>query len=335
MALVLADRVKETTSTTGTGTLTLAGAVAGFQSFAAVGNGNTTCYAITSGNDWEVGIGTYTSAGTTLSRDTILSSSAAGAAITVAAGASVFVTNAASKVVYEDASGNVGIGVTPTGLDLLELAAGTTSLAPLGFTAGSLLTTPDVGSVEYDGTGFFVTQQTETGRGIVLAPQTVRLNANRTKATNNTTLQAFFLGGAAILTLSANTLYYFKGVLRITTSATATTATPYMGFLFSSTQQSYVLRYLTHSTSTSQTSGIATSPAATIVGAGATTATAHNVTIEGWFKSNATTGGTLTPAFAQSVAGSTTGPTAVADSWLMVMPMSSNPSATLIAGNWS
>lgn len=99
MALVLADRVQETTNTTGTGTLTLAGASSGFQSFAAIGNGNTTYYAISSGAAWEVGIGTYTSAGTTLSRDTIIASSAAGAAITVAAGATVFCTYPAEKAI--------------------------------------------------------------------------------------------------------------------------------------------------------------------------------------------------------------------------------------------
>jgi len=65
MALVIANRVQETTTTTGTGTVTLAGAVAGFQSFAVVGNTNTTYYTLTSGTDWEVGIGTYsTTAGT-------------------------------------------------------------------------------------------------------------------------------------------------------------------------------------------------------------------------------------------------------------------------------
>ena len=92
MAIVIPDRVKETTNTTGTGTLTLAGAVSGFQSFAAVGDGNEAFYCIVSGSNWEVGQGTYTASGTTLSRDTVFASSASGAKITVAAGAEVFVT---------------------------------------------------------------------------------------------------------------------------------------------------------------------------------------------------------------------------------------------------
>jgi len=78
MALVLANRVKETTTTTGQGTVTLDGASVGYQSFAAIGDGNTTYYTIAGQgtSEWEVGIGTYTSSGTTLSRDTVLASSA-------------------------------------------------------------------------------------------------------------------------------------------------------------------------------------------------------------------------------------------------------------------
>ena len=88
MALVLADRVRETTTTTGTGTVTLGGAVTGFQSFAAVGNANTTYYVIAGQgtSEWEVGVGTYTSSGTTLSRDTVLASSNSGSLVTFSAG---------------------------------------------------------------------------------------------------------------------------------------------------------------------------------------------------------------------------------------------------------
>ena len=75
MALVVADRIKETTNTTGTGTYTLSGATTGFEAFSVIGNGNTTYYCCTDSTDFEVGIGTYTSSGTTLARTTILQSS--------------------------------------------------------------------------------------------------------------------------------------------------------------------------------------------------------------------------------------------------------------------
>lgn len=111
MALVVKDRVKETTATTGQGTLTLAGAVSGFQSFtSALSDGDTTYYAIfeTSTGQWEVGLGTFTATGTTLARTTILESSNSGSAINLTAGAAdVFITQPAEKAVYLDASGNV------------------------------------------------------------------------------------------------------------------------------------------------------------------------------------------------------------------------------------
>ena len=107
MALIVKDRVQETTTTTGTGTVTLAGAVTGFQTFAAIGDGNTCYYAITSGNDWEVGLGTYTASGTTLSRDTILESSNAGSAITLSGTSNVFVTYPAEKSGHKDANNTI------------------------------------------------------------------------------------------------------------------------------------------------------------------------------------------------------------------------------------
>lgn len=110
MALVLKDRVQETTTTTGTGTLTLGGAVTGYQSFSAVGDGNTTYYAIyaTGSPDWEVGIGVYTASGTTLSRDTVLASSNGGALVDFPAGSkNVWCDYPAGKAVYLDTSGSI------------------------------------------------------------------------------------------------------------------------------------------------------------------------------------------------------------------------------------
>ena len=141
MALAVADRVQETTTTTGTGTYTLAGAKTGFQSFAAVGDGNTTYYACTDGTDYEVGIGTYTASGTTLARTTIIESSNSDAAVSWSAGEKdIFVTLPASKAVIEDASNNVAIGnnITVGGtVDGVDIA--TNIPASLG-TAGQVLT---------------------------------------------------------------------------------------------------------------------------------------------------------------------------------------------------
>ena len=116
MALVLRDRVKETTTTTGTGTYTLAGAVAGFEAFSSVGNGNTTYYACSDGTDFEVGIGTYTSSGTTLARTTILQSSNSDNAVNWTAGTrTIFCTLPAEKMIFNDAN-NVIQGFTDNSL---------------------------------------------------------------------------------------------------------------------------------------------------------------------------------------------------------------------------
>ena len=100
MALVVYDRVQETATANTTVSFTLAGAVAGFQSFAVVGNTNTTYYSATdaSGN-WEVGLGTYSTTGPTLTRTTILSSSNSNAAVTFSGTVNVFVTYPASYAI--------------------------------------------------------------------------------------------------------------------------------------------------------------------------------------------------------------------------------------------
>ena len=111
MALVINDRVKETSTTTGTGTFDLAGVATGFEGFVAgIGTGNTTYYTIFNQGttEWEVGLGTVTDAATdTLSRDTIISSSNGDAAVSFTSGTKdVFCTLPASKAVYLNASGD-------------------------------------------------------------------------------------------------------------------------------------------------------------------------------------------------------------------------------------
>jgi hypothetical protein len=135
MALVVKDRVQETSTTTGTGTFTLAGAVSGFQSFSAIGNGNTTYYAIVGGTEWEVGLGTYTSSGTTLSRDTVLASST-GSKVSFSAGTkNVFVTYPAGKSEYQDANGDTYSPqfAASNGLNVNNGTIGTSYTFPTGY----------------------------------------------------------------------------------------------------------------------------------------------------------------------------------------------------------
>src|SRR5574343_22700 len=119
MALVIADRVRETTTSTGTGRIILACPYTGFQAFSVIGNGNTTYYALIDAatGAWEVGIGTYTATGNTLSRDTVLSSSNGGAAVNFSAGTKdVIITQPAARAVYLDTASNVTIpGITLSG----------------------------------------------------------------------------------------------------------------------------------------------------------------------------------------------------------------------------
>ena len=122
MALALKDRVKETTSTTGTDTYTLAGAETGFEAFSSIGDGNTTYYCCTDGTDFEIGIGTYTLSGTTLARTTILQSSNSDSAVSWGTGTrTIFCTQPADKAAFLDASNQLvinGTSVTSTAAEL-------------------------------------------------------------------------------------------------------------------------------------------------------------------------------------------------------------------------
>jgi hypothetical protein len=142
MPLVVKDRVKETTTTTGTGTITLAGASTGYQSFSAIGDGNTTYYTIAgqTSSEWEVGIGTYTSSGTTLSRTTVLSSSNSGSLVNFSAGTKdVFVTYPAGKAVFGDETDTAYEAqyAASNGLLMNNMTIATTFSIPSGYSANS------------------------------------------------------------------------------------------------------------------------------------------------------------------------------------------------------
>jgi hypothetical protein len=188
MALVLKDRVRETTTVTGTSSATLLGAVTGFQSFSVIGDGNTCYYTISdqSGPNFEVGIGTYSSAGPTLARTTILDSSNGGAIVPFPAGIKdVFVTYPAEKSVNLDASDNV----SPLG----TVASATWQATAITTTYGGTgLTSYTAGDLSYYATGTTFTKLAIGTAGQVLT-------------STGTAPQWSTLSGVAVTTFSAGT----------------------------------------------------------------------------------------------------------------------------------
>ena len=189
MALVLADRVKETTTTTGTGTLTLAGAATGFQSFSVIGDANTTYYAISSSgsSEWEVGLGTYTSSGTTLARTTILASSNAGSAVNLSAGTKdVFVIYPANKAVLTDATQTL-TNKTLTSPTLTTPALGTPASGVMTNVTGLPLSTGVTGTLPVANGGTGVTTSTGSGNVVLSTSPTLVTPVLGTPASGNLT----------------------------------------------------------------------------------------------------------------------------------------------------
>ena len=202
MPLVIADRVRETSTTTGTGTLTLDGAVSGFRTFSsAIGNTNTCYYTITLGSDYEVGLGTV-GAGT-LARTTILKSSNSNNAVNFGAGTKdVFVTYPADKAIYQDSSGNVNaLGTISSGV-----WNGTAITVPYGGTGVATLT----GIVKGNGTGAFSAAVSGTDYAPATSGTSI-LYGNGSGGFSNVTVGSGLSFSAGTLTATSSTSI---GVLR-------------------------------------------------------------------------------------------------------------------------
>jgi hypothetical protein len=226
MALVLADRVQETTATTGTGTLTLAGAVAGYQSFAVVGNGNTCYYTIVNGSAWEVGIGTYSTTGPTLARTTVLSNSDGNTSTITLVGASVvFLTYPAEKSVNLDASDNVSA--------LGTIASGTWNGSTVGVAYGGTGVTSSSGAnsvVLRDSNSNSTFNNFVTGAtAITAAAGTTVLTAAsaRTQILVGSTTQTFQLPDATTMALGQSFIFVnnSSGALTVKNNASTTVET--------------------------------------------------------------------------------------------------------------
>jgi len=193
MALVLADRVQQTGTANTTVSFTLSGSVTGFQSFAVVGNTNTTYYsAFDASGNWEVGLGTYSTTGPTLTRTTILTSSNSNAAVTFSGTVNVFVTYPSGKSVNLDASGNAST--------LGTIASGTWNGSTIGVAYGGtgITTTPTNGQIPIgNGTNYTAATLTAgTGTSITNASGSITINATGSTLNSQTTGYTLVAGDA-------------------------------------------------------------------------------------------------------------------------------------------
>tara|TARA_R100000234_G_scaffold57613_2_gene34826 strand:+ start:5467 stop:6276 length:810 start_codon:yes stop_codon:yes gene_type:complete len=220
MALVVKDRVKETTTTTGTGTVTLAGAVAGFQTFTSVlSNSDTTYYCIVhrTTSEFEVGLGTFTSSGTTLARTTILESSNSGNAVNFTSGTKdVFITYPAEKSVFLDASDVLSVGNISTSGYLRGPSTFTIDPSTHGDNTGTLVI---AGNLQIDGTTTTVNSTTMTVDDLNV---TLASGAANAAAADGAGLTVD--GASATLTYAATgDKFSFNKNLDVSTTVTATT----------------------------------------------------------------------------------------------------------------
>jgi hypothetical protein len=232
MALVVYDRVQESTITAGTGSLTLDGAVAGFQSFAVVGNGNTTFYTIvdTQVGAWEVGVGTYSTSGPTLARTTILSNSNGNTTpITLSSSAntkSVFVTYPAEQSVNLDASGNVtALGNVTSGTwqgTTIAVASGGTGVTASSGANSVVLRDANGNITGFNNVEVGLTKVTSAGGTTVLTASSTQI-----QILTGSSAQSFQLPDAT--TLDTGTFYTFanasSGLLTIVDNASTVLTT--------------------------------------------------------------------------------------------------------------
>ena len=228
MALVLHDRVQETSTSTGTGSVTLDGAALGYQSFSVIGNGNTTFYCIAGqgSTEWEVGIGTYTASGTTLSRDLVLDSSNSGSLVNFSAGTkAVFVTYPSEKSVNLDASGNVSA--------LGNVSSGTWQASTVGVAYGGTGVTSSSGAnsvVLRDSSGNVVFNNFIAGATSVTAAAgttVLTVASTRTQILVGSTTQTFQLPDATTLAVGHSFIFVnlSSGLLTVVDDASTTVET--------------------------------------------------------------------------------------------------------------
>ena len=330
MALVLADLVQENTNTTGTGTLTLTGAVSGYQTFAAIGNANTTYYRIKSGTDSEIGIGTYTLSGTTLARTTVLYSTAGGTTpITVAAGATVSCVYPAEKMASQDSlyapstfAGTYSDGIVvdyATGNGRISVGTADTISFYSGGVANTLI-------------GVIPAMGTASG-GTIACEQSTVLNSTYTLTSQTAAQKLFNASTNGAVTLAVGT-HFFECFYSL--SAMSATSGSFGFALVAGTAVIGSQAWLslaqkgtaTLATATALQSTFSTAANTTI--ATAATNTVGYAYIRGTIK--ITTAGTIIPSVSLGVASAAV---VGVNSYFRTYPISTTSAANITVGNWS
>ena len=219
MALILKDRISETTTTAGTGTLTLGGALSGFQPFSSIGNTNTTYYCITDGAAWEVGLGTYSTSGDTLARTTVLSNSNGNTSpITLAAGTkTVFSVYPAERAIVVD-----GATIQIPNSAVLPLANGGTGSSTAAF-SGSNITDLNATAI----TAGTISNTRTTASSSNGASSIVERDATGNFSTNVITANSYSGSGANLTSLNASSVS--SGTLAVANGGTGSSTAAFSG----------------------------------------------------------------------------------------------------------
>jgi hypothetical protein len=353
MAFVLPDWVWETTTTTGTGAVTLAGAVSGYRAFSSqLANGDTCYYSLFDGTNFEEGLGTYASAGNTLTRTTVYRSTNAGAAVNWGAGTrqimasplgvtqqSLFTPgstgfpnrSADNTWSYYTTNGSGTVIPLATGATLTgpTLAAGTATVAPLTLTSGTNLTTAAAGAVEYDGVVHYRTNNA-SNRGLSPSVQYAIFNNTTYTLTAQTTAQKLFntsTNGAITLPTG---IFEFECYYYLT-NLSSTSGTTFFGLAvgtatFSCLYTVFVMRNAVGGSSTVISQSVNTTGVSTSSSSG--TATAATLYVKGMIR--VTVSGTIIPSMNMSVASAAV---VNAGSYFKINQIANTTNQTI--GNWS
>jgi hypothetical protein len=319
------NRAAHACATTGTGTVTLGAAlgavspnVCSWQTFgtSGVNDGEVVSYLILDSNGaWEYGTGTYTAAGTTLSRT--LGKSSTGSLLSLTASSQVYVTARREDIAK--------IAETNTFTADQILMAGTTALAPLKFTSGTSLTTPAAGAMEYDGTCHYATHAASE-RGVLVAEQWIRLSAAYTLTSQTAAQKLFNSSTNGAVTVAGSTTFEFELDYNLTAKASSFA----IGGTATLTSTKWKAQILTTAVDVASAAGTTTWSASAAPGNifSPGTTTVCSVNIKGIICVNA--GGTIIPQITQ-----TTAAAAIVgiNSFFKIWPIGTNTQTTL--GNWS